>query len=91
MLWQTDLAASAHGPAEEKADGRGGFDKVQRAGGGPEGQSWAPERGLTETSLREHHRTQGSDSSMTYRCKGGLSKPHQLICLTALHGRESRY
>ena len=66
LLWQADLAALALGPAEGKADGRGGFDEVQGAGGGPEGQSWAPETGLSQTSIREHQRTQASDSSMTY-------------------------
>lgn len=52
--WQHEDAgglvwASAHGPAQEKADGRGSFEEEQGAADGTEGQPGAPQRGCTET------------------------------------------
>lgn len=47
------VRASAHGPAEEKADGGGGFEKEQGARDGPEGHPGAPEGGHTETGGAE--------------------------------------
>lgn len=43
------VRASAHGPAQEKADGRGISEKEQGAGEGTERQPGAPHRGYTGT------------------------------------------